>query len=67
MLEEFGWIPVENKEKMEELFGEKFAMHDGMLKEFHCINRGYVEKDLNMWMGHSFDGVVFLQGTSKNS
>lgn len=61
MLNEYNWIKISSQEDMNKLFKQTFSMHDGMLKEFHVINRGFVEESLSMIMSHSFDGLFIFQ------
>lgn len=37
------------------------GFHDGMTKEIHIINRGYVTPDHGMMMSHQFDAQLFIQ------
>jgi hypothetical protein len=61
LLEKLSWIEIKSQNDMDRLFNEIYSFNDGMLKEFHIINRGYVNSDLSKSMSYSFDGILLLR------
>jgi hypothetical protein len=56
-----SYIEVKTQEDMVKLLNSIMGFHDSMAKEFHLMNRGWVDKDCQMMMSHSFDLQLLIQ------
>ncbi len=63
MISTLGWNQITSQSEFDHVLSE-FSMHDSLLKEYHVINRGYVNADYSMTMAHSFDGIFLFQTQS---
>jgi hypothetical protein len=52
---------VLTQEDVEEMLKSISYFHDSLAKEFHIINRGYVDIDHKMIMSHQFDMQLLIQ------
>jgi hypothetical protein len=56
-----SYIEIFSAEDMEKLLSSISGFHDSMTKEIHIMNRGYVNSDHSMDMGHKFDVQCLIQ------
>jgi predicted RNA-binding Zn-ribbon protein involved in translation (DUF1610 family) len=52
---------IVSQQDMDNLLASIAGFHDSMTKEIHLVNRGYVQPDKSMMMGHRFDAQVLIQ------
>ena len=56
-----NYTEISTQEEMDAALSRVAGFHDSMAKEFHIVNRGWVDGDKGMMMTHRFDGRVLIQ------
>ena len=56
-----GYNEIVSDEAMQSLLDRMHGFHDGMTREVHLLNTGFVESDDTMAMNHRFDLRMVVQ------